>query len=220
MLRTNPIPNKSRTHTLSPFWCIRDWRRSQALQNHPGQNIYNHIPTHWSDQETLKREISTDINNLLEQSTTQKWPSQLGPCSTTHYSPPLHQLKKNKPVIPLFSNAHFTPPPLRSPCFRAKFGTFTNPSSSRQLRFSVKANNHFSFCFFTFWVYVLWDSFCIVWLFFLVFVGCVSEWLFFRRWGAVSYSWGISTGGLFFGFCDYSVRFYLVCLFIWVLLML
>lgn len=84
----------------------------------------------------------------------------------THYSPPLHQLKKNKPVIPLFSDAHFTPPPLRSPCFRAKFGTFTNPSSSKQLRFSVKANNHFSFCFFTFWVYVLWDSFCIVWLFF------------------------------------------------------
>ncbi|KAM5583530.1 hypothetical protein ABKV19_003428 [Rosa sericea] len=55
-------------------------------------------------------------------------------------SPPLHQPKKQKPVIPLFSNSHSTPPPLRSsPCFRAKFGTFTNPSS--KLGFSVKVGS-------------------------------------------------------------------------------
>ncbi|XP_050370486.1 D-xylose-proton symporter-like 3, chloroplastic [Argentina anserina] len=64
----------------------------------------------------------------------------------THFSPPLHQPKNKRPVIPLFSNALSTQPPLRSSScrFRAKFGTFTNPtssSSSKQFRFSVKVGS-------------------------------------------------------------------------------
>lgn len=155
-------------------------KKKPTAKNHQSQKS-NKISTHSHTQRSGK--YQPPINRLILAvhppmafSTASTRPLINLKLSITHYSPPLHQPKKKKPVI-LFSNAHFTPP-LRSACndcFRAKFGTFTNPSRPK-LRFSVKAQrtdqNPFQILLLSLWVLSNGIDFA---LFVLVCVGWISK---------------------------------------------
>lgn len=159
-------------------------KKKPTAKNHQSQKS-NKISTHSLTRSLTQRsgKYQLPINRLILAihppmafSTASTRPLFNLKLSNTHYSPPLHQPKKKKPVI-LFSNAHFTPP-LRSACndcFGAKFGTFTNPSRPK-LRFSVKAQktdqNPFQILLLSLWVLSNGIDFA---LFVLVCVGWISK---------------------------------------------